>query len=270
VEIQASREVWSEDRDERAFVPEADIFVASLADGKRAVEVRAGFMEALIQDPRSVRHFLAWLDACERHAAELKAGKKRQAPMLDVETLVRDELGLPWGWLTTALLDVFHRMVLSKTVEAEQVLPAEEARVLAPPLCLWFSVEVGESNNDARKRLTDLYEGAIAEFDAADRALSGGIATRQSARRRRSGTDDADTGHLRDYGRWFYKARVANPVKSIRAVAFESKCDRSTVRDGIAEAERLLSIGAYALPPGGKARGRDLNYPPGGGQLQVR
>src|SRR5882672_5857337 len=56
--------VFQPDSAERAFVPEADALDArvDLNTGRRAIAVRAGFMEALIADPRVVLRFHAWVE----------------------------------------------------------------------------------------------------------------------------------------------------------------------------------------------------------------
>jgi|307.fasta_scaffold05008_6 hypothetical protein len=42
--------------------------------------------------------------------------------------------------------------------------------------------------------------------------------------------------------KWWYRANVKNPRDTVETIAKESGCSVATVRDGIAEAKRLLDM----------------------------
>src|SRR2546422_632954 len=88
-------DVFAADAADRAFVPEADVLArVDLNTGRRAVAVRAGFMEALVGDPRIVRLFTGWLEQLAANPESLTTN--------DALPLVRNELGLPWPWCVVA------------------------------------------------------------------------------------------------------------------------------------------------------------------------
>jgi hypothetical protein len=223
---------------------EADDFKPNVSplEARRALDVRRVFMEALLSDPRVVRGLTRWFE-------QLAVNH----PNFDVLSLVQDELGLRWPWCAVTILQAFHQMIprwtkaaeaareaagggeqlleISFSVEPSEVLPSEEAAVHAPPLGMYFETTEDEGADEAAARLTALYEAAMAELVRAQQA-SGGRSSRG------------------EWGRWFYEARVAQPPKSINAIAKQNHVDRKTVRAGIRTAEQLLSLGAYAFPPG--------------------
>jgi hypothetical protein len=227
--------------EQRAFIPVADLLLpdVSLNEGQRVFLVREGFMEALVHDPRVLRFFESWIAAA-------RAG----APFDDPTSFVADELGLRWPWCTVGLMETFHRMVLLvKDFDPAKALPPPgEAVVLAPPIKLTFRTKDGESVQSARFRLLSLVVDALVLFDETEKPVDGA----DRAPRK-------DTEYLRTWGRWFYEARVRKPPTTIMAIAtehhaasrhpgkFEDHDCRKQVREGIAEAEHLLSRGAYVI-----------------------
>src|SRR5438128_238462 len=112
-------------------------------------------------------------------------------------------LGLPWPWCALELLRVFYRGFVATDepdwtgfAGFDHYLSDDEewdARPQAPPLMLGFATEYGEVVGEARERLTALYTAAVAELDAAEKRMAGGVSPKGGG------------AHLRRYAEWFYE-----------------------------------------------------------------
>jgi hypothetical protein len=240
----------------------ADAFTpgATTAEAARALAVRAGFMEALVRDPRVIRLLTSWVNQLVRWDEGVKAnGQARRLvlkPKGSLLRLVLEELELSWAWLPVEIMHVFHRMVQLKEPDPAAALARPTSvGVAAPPLSVTFATGDGETTEQAWARLQALCADVRAEFDRATKELARGWAPKDGAR-------------LRTWGRWYYEARVAHPPKTIMALAIDNHrrarhpglfgdhdC-RKQVRDGIKQAGRLLGLGAYTLRPPGEIRRR--------------
>ena len=218
---------------------EADALGAGidLNTGRRAIAVRAGFMEALIADPRVIRQLDGWLEQLATAADTLNTDT--------VLPLVLEELGLRWPWCAMDILDTMHRMITLKIDDPVKALPPMTAGVLASPMVTVFEIQEGEVVDAARARWLQLSAAVLAELDAAEEAVVGGRTPKGEQ-------------HLRLWGRWFYEARVKRPADPVSRIAarhhvdaghpgrFEDHC-RKQVRQAIDEAQRLLNLGQYFL-----------------------
>lgn len=144
------------DADWRAYLEEADeLPAASSAEAQRILEVRAGFMEALVHDPRVIALFEGWLGQLAHYGELEDRGEGPVDPVFDVLPLVQVELGVRWPWVAVELLHTFHRMVQLRIADPVKALPEPGSPgVLAPRFELGFTVEHGESTEEARARLT--------------------------------------------------------------------------------------------------------------------
>jgi hypothetical protein len=228
----------------RAFVAEADALGAGidLNTGRRAIAVRAGFMEALIVDPRVLVRFREWLEQLATAPDTLNTDT--------VLPLVLEELGLRWPWCAMDILDTLHRMITLKIDDPVKALPPMTAGVLAPPMAAFFEIEEGggETVDEACARWEELDRTVRAELSAAKEAAAGGRTPKGEQ-------------HLRLWGRWFYEARVKRPAEPVVKIAarhhldaghsgrFENHDCRKQVRHAIEESERLLNLGEYFLRP---------------------
>jgi hypothetical protein len=232
--------VFQPDSAERAFVPEADALGArvDLNTGRRAIAVRAGFMEALIADPRVVLRFHGWVEQLATAPDTLNTD--------DVLPLVLEELGLRWPWCAMDILDTLHRMITLKIDDPVKAFPPMAAGVLAPPMVTVFEIQEGEAVDAVRARWQQLSAAVLGELDAAEEAVA-------------SGRIPKGEQHLRLWGRWFYEARVKRPAEPVIKIAarhhvdaghpgrFENHDCRKQVRRAIDESERLLNLGEYFL-----------------------
>jgi hypothetical protein len=167
----------------------------------------------------------------EAAIAAWNAVRAREAPRMldDTMRLVVEDWGLPWVWLEFELLEVFNTTILSAILgmaAITQVAPFVPDPP-APAVRVAFEPAAGETASQARVRLRAETARAMAALTPpAPPALPRGYRPATEVTQR----------HVA----WFYRHRVqGESIKHIHRVDF---ADRATVRHGIAEAERLLSL----------------------------
>ena len=235
----------------------------SAADHQRFAAAAAGFMEALVEDPRLTALQASWradmkavLWLCVAKVLEVDT-RQVPAPILAVEHAMRfveKDLQMPWPWVAVVLLqdclfDAFSEISgepLERTVHAKSI-------VIAPPLHL--TPIPGESTEEQRQRLADAWSRL--EF-AEQRALDGTRTGRRRAPKNRGAIHQ-------DYGRWFYEAEFRVPRRTHHALGRELAVHRNhahpvvcdcykTVSRGIKEARRLFGLCAVTWDALGPAR----------------
>jgi len=238
------------DPDWRAYMPEADeLPAASTAEAQRILEVRAGFMEALVHDPRVVALFQGWVDQAQQSARAAAGAVPPELVFDDIMPLVEVELGLRWPWVAIELLHTFHRMIELQIADPARALPpAGAVGVLAPQFKFDFAVEDGESTAEVRAKLALLVSEVLALLRKVEAEADAGPPHKAPRK---------DTGYLRTRGRWFYEMRVRRPPAKITPLAAEYHATqghpgrfvdhdcRKQIRDGLREAERLLALNSY-------------------------
>ncbi len=210
------------------------------ADGQRIGLVRAGFLEALVEDPRVIDRLPALLAAMEKlHKAIEISG--RDHPDTEQATrefsginehLVREKLRLDWPWVMGALLRTTSRMIQEGIEDPRAALPpVGDYTVVSPP----FKIEVGSGIPLAE--VIEELRGLLTKLEA----MAANTGDDQARRHAVRSSDDAN---IRAWGRWYYERVVKpeSPKTSERAVAKAYGKDRKTIREGVAEARRLLSL----------------------------
>lgn len=133
------RDLWPDDPGESAallvvlFHPGTDYWTGQPAELSRQITIRAGFLSALLQEEHIWVLFGEWgrrLEACGTIDLPPPTWARKEADMLLLS------LGLPWAWLTSALVRLFFALLLraagvpvpGQTLSSMMVDP-----VLAPP-----------------------------------------------------------------------------------------------------------------------------------------
>jgi hypothetical protein len=204
-------------------------------EGQRIAQVRAGFLGDLVEDPRVFRRLPALLEQVREfyEAGDGRSGEAADAFLTPGVQLVQEELRLDWPWVVAALYRTVDVM-LRRGIEApRKALPEPGETVLVTANDATFETKGGLLYEENIERLRD----AIAQMEHHKaQAIADDDARGQAMRAAAS---------YRAWGKWFYAVRVKRPPTSIRALATADRKDRKTVRDGIAEAKRLLSLGRY-------------------------
>ena len=149
---------------------------------------------------------------------------------------VRDTLQLPWPWLVLELIEGFVKGVAGLALGQVQRTEswAEYEEPLTPDVKLQFETLPGETVSKAFERLCESFGEAMNELlqPYEEHFLPRG----------RVPTDEEDElrGGVGKYARWFYRNRLCG--ESIRHISQTDRFDRSTVKRGIVEAERLLGL----------------------------
>lgn len=239
------------DPDWRAYMPEADeLPAANTGEAQRILEVRAGFMEALVHDPRVIALFQGWVDQARQYSARAAGGAVPPELVFDdIVPLVEVELGLRWPWVAIELLHTFHRMIELQIGDPAGALPpAGAVGVLAPQFKFDFAVEDGESTAEVRARLALLVSEVLALLRKVEAEADAGPPHKAPRK---------NTSYLRTYGRWFYEMHVRRSPGKITSLAaeyhatqghhgrFEDHDCRKQVREGLRQAERLLALNSY-------------------------
>jgi len=249
---------WSDDALGRTFVPEFDLFRGDIPvkTAQNALCVRVGFLDALFNDSRVRALWDGWVDQLVRAPSRLNTN--------NVLPFVTKELGIRWPGCVSEILDVFHRMVLTKSAT---VTLDYEVAVHAPPIAVWFTTLHGESITEARNRWAEVNAGVLAELAAAEEGASGGQTAKNEGE------------HLRIWGRWYYEVHVARSPKTVTALARENRVAaghdvdfspratrettdnkahdcRKDIREGLAEAKKMLDLAEHVLSPPGKTGSR--------------
>jgi hypothetical protein len=208
------------------------------ADGQRLGLVRAGFLDALVEDPRVIERLPDLLAAMEKLRTAIDTSGRAHPDTQQAnrefcginERLVREELRLDWPWVMGALLRTTLRMIRDEIEDPRAALPeVGDYTICSPP----FKIEVGqgipldEVIDEVRDLLAHLEE-MRADTGASDAA-------------RRHAVRASEEADVRAWGRWYYE-RVIKKT-SERAVARAESKDRKTIRDGVEKATRLLSLG---------------------------
>lgn len=218
-----------------------------LDGGSTAVEALASIIES---DGLASRRLQRRLDACEHTARRFARHLEECVPGLDPtpETLVIELVKPGWPWVAIELLDEFFRQtngyVLGVSLQRNWWIEMRDGapRVSIPA----FTTMRGESRKQARLRLTRWYVAALIELER-ERTKDG-----KGRLPRTKGKVVIERNVL-----WFYQHRVEEVTKDQLAREFCSteharyssrhdwRNDRKTIRDGIAEAERLLALVQY-------------------------
>lgn len=211
------------------------------ADGQKITLVRAGFLEQLVEDPRVIKRLPDLLEATQALAEALEAGGRTHPDVARVnlgcrrisEQLVREELGLDWPWVQGAVFRTVIRMLKRELPDMHAGLPPlGEFVVYSPTIRIKVGpgIPIDEVIQEIRDLLTRL-EQIQAEAMKPDPV-------------RRHAVRSEDEARIRAWGRWYYR-RFVFPKITERALARDEQKDRRTIRVGVAEAKRLLSLGSY-------------------------
>ena len=152
---------------------------------------------------------------------------------------VHGTLKLPWNWLALESIQCFQFALIG--FATGQILRhdawAEEIDPLAPEIDVEFHGVPGETVSQALDRLSESFLKGFNELRQPYKD--------QSIPRGRVPTDDEAEFNegVGKYARWFYRNCLCG--ESIRKIGATDGYDRSTVRYGIDEAERLLGLTVY-------------------------
>jgi len=230
-----------EDRD-----PIDDLIGETQAENDRHVIARYAFLEQLLDDSRVHWLFESWharlpLDAVSTGDVDglfraVEDGCAFYVP--EAIAFVRDTLALPWPWVAIELCFEFQRRTVGNVTGARLQRTVSVGHV-APSVRIVFETRQDESIAQNQARLVDLCCQGLTELEA-------GLPPK--------GYWSRQTDHVTRNARWFYRHKLRG--ESVRQIAREYHAhqtrgrerasgnddDRATVRAGINETERLLSL----------------------------
>jgi hypothetical protein len=204
-------------------------------EAQRAAQVRAGFLEELVEDPRVYRRLPALLEQVREYyeAGKRLSGEAADAFLTPGVQLVHEELRLDWPWVVAALYRTVDVMLRCGIEAPRKALPEPGETVLVTANDAAFETKGGLLYDENIERLRE----ALAQMEQHKaQAIAPDDARGQAPRAAES---------YRAWGKWFYAVRVKRPAASINGLATADRKDRRTVRAGIAKAERLLSLGRH-------------------------
>ena len=148
-------------------------------------------------------------------------------------------LELPWPWLAAQLIRMFLLGLLGFIRGRPAVINywVEPADPPAPPFEHRFCTRSDETVGQTLIRFVSESQDAFGRLAEPVREIPRG--------RVPSDLDAELANGIGRYGRWYYRHRIRG--ESINSIARDALCDRSTVRYGLREAERLLDLTPYAF-----------------------
>ncbi len=166
------------------------------------------------------------------------AGVDDRAVASEAVQMVKSLL-LPWPWLAVEIIEAFvfglWGFAKGQIIVIDQWV--EHPDLPTPHLSFRFRTRSSETISEALVRFVrDAQQFIVRLMEPAVEFPRGRIPT--------DFRDEIENGVGR-YGRWFYRHRIRGD--SINAIARDAVCDRATVRYGLREAERLLSLAAYTF-----------------------
>jgi len=232
---------------ERGYVPWADSLEGvSVADAERIKVLRISVLRALVSLPLVANECARWAPTLQ---AARQAALSSPERAVDIEALgldlvaarfIKEQLRLNWVWLVPALIETVHRMIARSTDTLADALPPIGEYVVASP--------------DVRFQVH--HEDAIPIDDVIAEAES--LVARLKQHKRdatKSGKGPRkDPAYLEGWARWLVEHRIGkreisdlareNHLAAGHRGRYPQDCDcRKQIYHGIAEAERLLSLG---------------------------